>query len=95
MVVDDGEHEIFVNIKVMDVNNSKFPIFSNRVPYLKNDEGGLSFMCEVMEKYTKEDVEKDDDICASLKKELKLRPSVKCCGLPGGLQKESEKYDDS
>lgn len=25
-------------------------------------------MCEVMEKYAKEDVEKDDDICASLKR---------------------------
>ena len=24
IVVDDGEHEIFVNMKVMDVNNSKF-----------------------------------------------------------------------
>ena len=27
-------------------------------------------MCEVMEKYAKEDVEKDDDICASLKKDF-------------------------
>lgn len=37
---------------------------------MKNDEGGLSFMCEVMKKYAKEDVEKDDDICASLKKDF-------------------------
>lgn len=88
-VVDDGQHEIFVNTKVNDgseiaelmqcfmqkeVKNSKFPIFSNRVQYLKNDEGGLSVMCEVMEKYAKEYVEKekDDDIRAALKKGIEI-----------------------
>lgn len=88
-VVDDGQHEIFVNTKVndgsdiaelmqcfmqKDVQNPKFPFFSNRIEYLKKDEGGMSIMCEVMEKYAKEYAkeyvakEKDEDIRAALKK---------------------------
>ena len=65
-VIDDGLHEIFVNTNIDDgsdiaelmscfmqkeVDNPKFPCFSSRVQYLKNDEGGIGVMCEVMEKY--------------------------------------------
>ena len=37
-----------------EVNNPKFPIFSKEVNDLKNTEGGVSVMCEVMEKYMAE-----------------------------------------
>lgn len=68
-VIDDGLHEIFVNTAIDDgsdiadlmncflrkeVNNPKFPIFSKEVNDLKNTEGGVSVMCEVMEKYMAE-----------------------------------------
>lgn len=69
-VVDDGLHEIFVNTVVDDgtdiadlmscftkkkVNNPKFPLFSSEVQRLKETEGGLTAVCEVMEKYNKEE----------------------------------------
>ena len=67
-IIDDGLHEIFVNTAVDDgsdiadlmtcfvkkaVENPKFPKLSERVTYLKNDEGGVSAMCDVMERYNK------------------------------------------
>lgn len=66
--VDDGLHRIFVNTACDDgsniadlmscftkkqVNNPKFPIFTSRMNELKNEEGGLNIMCEVMLKYEK------------------------------------------
>ena len=66
--VDDGLHRIFVNtacddgtdiadlmscFKEKQVNNPKFPIFTRRMNELKNEEGGLNIMCEVMLKYEK------------------------------------------
>ena len=65
-VVDDGLHRIFVNTACDDgtdiadlmscftekqVNNPKFPVFTSRMNRLKNEEGGLNIMCEVMQKY--------------------------------------------
>ena len=35
------------------VNNPKFPVFTRRMNELKNEEGGLNIMCEVMQKYEK------------------------------------------
>lgn len=73
VVVDDGLHEIFVNAAVKDgtdisdlmscfvqkdVNNPKFPEVTRRFQELKNTEGGLNSMCDIMEKYMKEGVEK-------------------------------------
>lgn len=67
--VDDGLHEIFVNTAIDDgstiadlmncftkkeVNNPKFPILTKRFNELKTTEGGVSAMCEVMEKYMAE-----------------------------------------
>ena len=67
--IDDGLHEIFVNTAVDDgsdiadlmscftkkeVNNDKFPKLSAEVTRLKTTEGGVSAMCEVMEKYINE-----------------------------------------
>lgn len=68
-VIDDGLQEVFVNASVNDgtkiaelmqcfmqteVNNPQFPKLSTRVKYLKEDEGGLTIMCETMEKYLSE-----------------------------------------
>lgn len=62
----DGLHRIFVNTVCDDgsdianlmscftkkmVNNPKFPVFSARMRELKEEEGGISHMCEIMEKY--------------------------------------------
>ena len=53
-----------------DVQNPKFPVFSKRKQYLKKDEGGVSIICEVMEKYAIKyaENEKNRDILAALKK---------------------------
>ena len=71
-VIDDGLHEIFVNTTVDDgtdiadlmacftkkeVKNSKFPKLSGEVQRLKETEGGLSAVCELMEKYNQEAVD--------------------------------------
>lgn len=67
-VVDDGLHEIFVNTVIDDgtdiaelmacftkkeVKNPKFKKLSSEVARLKNTEGGVSAVCEVMQKYEK------------------------------------------
>lgn len=69
--VDDGLHEIFVNTVIddhtdiselmscmikKDVNNPKFPKLTNEVRKLKTTEGGMTVMCEIMEKYIAEAV---------------------------------------
>lgn len=63
---DDGLHRIFVNTACDDgtdiadlmscftkkmVNHPKFPVFTSRMHELKEEEGGISHMCEIMEKY--------------------------------------------
>ena len=67
-VIDDGLHEIFVNTVIDDgtdiaelmfcftkkeVKNAKFPMLSSEVSRLKDTEGGVSAVCEVMQKYEK------------------------------------------
>ena len=67
--IDDGLHEIFVNTAVNDesdisdlmscftkksVSDPKFPMLSKRVGELKNTEGGVTAMCDIMEKYINE-----------------------------------------
>ncbi|MDE6064502.1 MAG: hypothetical protein K2G20_07980, partial [Lachnospiraceae bacterium] len=71
--IDDGLQEVFVNTSVDDgtdiadlmrcfmqqeVHDPRFPKLSSRVIYLKEEEGGVSVMCEVMEKYMNEAEEK-------------------------------------
>ena len=71
--VDDGLERVFVNTAVKDgttiseymgcflqkeIDNAKFPKLTNRVHYLKHEEGGVNKMCEVMEKYSKKAAEK-------------------------------------
>lgn len=68
-VIDDGLHEVFVNTAVNDgtdiaelmscflrkeVKNEKFPALSREVSRLKETEGGVNSMCEVMEKELRE-----------------------------------------
>ena len=68
-LIDDGLQEVFVNTCIDDgtdiadlmrcfmqkeVHNKKFPKLSSRVRYLKEEEGGVSVMCEVMEQYMNE-----------------------------------------
>ena len=67
-IIDDGLHEIFVNTTIDDgtdiaelmscftkkeVKNPKFPLLSSEVKRLKETEGGLQSMCEVMQRYEK------------------------------------------
>lgn len=70
--VDDGSDiaELMNCFIQKDVQNPKFPVFSKRIQYLKKDEGGVSIMCEVMEKYAIKyaENEKNRDILAALKK---------------------------
>jgi len=69
-VVDDGLYEIFVNTVIDDgtdiaelmacftkkeVKNPKFPALSSEVKRLKETEGGAQAVCEVMQKYIKEE----------------------------------------
>ena len=67
-MIDDGLHEIFVNTAVDDgteiaelmscftkkeVKNARFPMLSSEVRRLKESEGGMQVMCEVMQRYEK------------------------------------------
>ena len=67
-VIDDGLHEIFVNTVIDDgtdiaelmscftkkeVKNVKFPVLSSEVMRLKQTEGGVQVVCEVMQRYEK------------------------------------------
>ena len=67
-MIDDGLHEIFVNTAVDDgteiaelmscftkkeVKNARFPMLSSEVRRLKESEGGMQVMCEVMKRYEK------------------------------------------
>ena len=71
--VDDGLERVFVNTAVKDgttiseymdcflqkeIDNAKFPKLTNRVYYLKHEEGGVNAVCEVMRKYSEEVAEK-------------------------------------
>lgn len=65
-IIDDGVHEIFVNTVIDDgtdiaelmscftkkeVKNSKFPALSSEVKRLKETEGGIQAVSEIMQKY--------------------------------------------
>ena len=73
-VIDDGLYEIFVNTAVDDgteiaelmscftkkeVKNARFPMLSSEVRRLKESEGGMQVMCEVMQKYERLAVRED------------------------------------
>lgn len=96
--VDDGLREIFVNTAVNDgsdiselmacflaerVDNPKFPELSSEVKRLKETKGGLDVMCDVMEKYNQEAVDKF--AVDAIKRMAKNGTSVK--DLANGFQK--------
>ena len=71
--VDDGLERVFVNTTVKDetsiseymgcfqqkeIDNAKFPKLTNRVHYLKHEEGGVNAVSEIMRKYSEEVAEK-------------------------------------
>lgn len=71
-MVDDGLHRIFVNTVCDDgtdiaelmscftktmVSNPKFPEFTRRMHELKEEIGGLTAMCEIMERYERQAAE--------------------------------------
>ena len=37
-----------------EIDNAKFPKLTNRVHYLKHEEGGVNAVCEIMRKYSDE-----------------------------------------
>lgn len=72
--IDDGLHEIFVNTVIDDgtdiaelmscftkkeVKNSKFPELSGQIKRLKETEGGMQAVCEVMQKYENLAIQRD------------------------------------
>lgn len=82
--VDDGLERIFVNTAVKDgttiseymdcflqteVNNEKFPELTRRMKYLKNEEGGMRMMCEVMERYIKQAIKEVEEEAEKATKE--------------------------
>ena len=73
-IIDDGLHEIFVNTVIDDgtdiaelmscftkkeVKNSKFPALSGETKRLKETEGGMQAVCEVMQKYERLAIQRD------------------------------------
>ena len=67
--IDDGLQEVFVNTCINDgteiadlmrcfmqqeVHDPRFPKLSSRVYFLKEEEGGVAAMCEIMERYMDE-----------------------------------------
>ncbi len=84
--IDDGLYRIFVNAEINDetdiselmdcfmqkeVNNPKFPNVSNRVKYLKKDEGGRRNMLSLREEFIAEGREEAKQEVLELKEELK------------------------
>lgn len=73
-LIDDGLHEMFVNTVIDDgtdiaelmscftkkeVKNSKFPALSSEVKRLKETEGGVQVVCEVMQRYENLAIKRD------------------------------------
>ena len=45
-----------------EIDNAKFPKLTNRVHYLKHEEGGVNAMCEVMEQYSKKAYKQGEEV---------------------------------
>lgn len=83
-IIDDGLHEIFVNTVIDDgtdiaelmscftkkeVKSEKFPALSSEVKRLKETEGGVQVVCEIMQKYEKMAV--DEERISAIRKMIK------------------------
>ena len=86
--VDDGLERVFVNTAVKDrttiseymdcflqkeIDNEKFPKLTNRVHYLKHEEGGVNELCEVMKKYSDEAYKQGEEAGKEIGKEIGQR----------------------
>ena len=86
--VDDGLERVFVNTAVKDgttiseymgcflqkeIDNAKFPKLTNRVHYLKHEEGGVNAVCEIMKKYSDEAYKQGEEAGKEIGKEIGQR----------------------
>ena len=86
--VDDGLERVFVNTTVKDetsiseymgcfqqkeIDNAKFPKLTNRVHYLKHEEGGVNAVCEIMRKYSDEAYKQGEEAGKEIGKEIGQR----------------------
>lgn len=96
--VDDGLHRIFVNTVCHDgtdiaelmscftktmVSHPKFPVFTRRMHKLKEEIGGLTAMCEIMERYERLAAEKAAEQATEQATEKAIRNMIEL-----GLSKE-------
>ena len=56
-----------------EIDNAKFPKLTNRVHYLKHEEGGVQKMCEVMEQYSKKAYQQGEEAGKEIGKEIGQR----------------------
>ena len=88
--VDDGLERVFVNTTVKDetsiseymgcfqqkeIDNAKFPKLTNRVHYLKHEEGGVNAVCEIMRKYSDEAYKQGEEAGKEIGQRQARRPS--------------------
>ena len=86
--IDDGLERVFVNTAVKDgttiseymgcflqkeIDNAKFPKLTNRVHYLKHEEGGVNAVCEIMKKYSDEAYKQGEEAGKEIGKEIGQR----------------------
>ncbi len=56
-----------------EIDNAKFPKLTNRVHYLKHEEGGVNAVCEIMRKYSDEAYKQGEEAGKEIGKEIGQR----------------------
>ena len=56
-----------------EIDNAKFPKLTNRVHYLKHEEGGVNAVCEIMKKYSDEAYKQGEEAGKEIGKEIGQR----------------------
>ena len=56
-----------------EIDNVKFPKLTNRVHYLKHEEGGVNAVCEIMRKYSDEAYKQGEEAGKEIGKEIGQR----------------------
>lgn len=56
-----------------EIDNVKFPKLTNRVHYLKHEEGGVNAVCEIMKKYSDEAYKQGEEAGKEIGKEIGQR----------------------
>ena len=104
--IDDGLHEIFVNtciddgtdiaalmscLKQKEIKHPKFPALSSEVARLKETEGGVQVVCEVMQKYENIAIKKERvEILQKMIKEKYTKESILRLGFTEDEYAEAE-----